>query len=98
MRTKQPLSVSLGPGILEEIFDGIQRPLEVIAKMAQTVFVPRGVDVGALNTTKKWDWKPDHKITVGTMVSGGDILGTVYENSLFKEHRIMVPPGFSGEV
>jgi len=62
MRTKQPLSVSLGPGILTEIFDGIQRPLEVIAKMAKTVFVPRGVDVGALNTSKKWDWKPSSSI------------------------------------
>lgn len=62
------------------------------------MFVPRGVDVEALNKTKKWDWKPDSKVSVGTMVSGGDILGTVYENSLFKEHRIMVPPGVSGEV
>jgi len=62
MRTKKPLSVQLGPGILEEIFDGIQRPLEVIAKMAQTVFVPRGVDVQALNKNKKYDWKPDHRI------------------------------------
>lgn len=62
MRTKQPLSVSLGPGILEEIFDGIQRPLEVIANLAKTVFVPRGVDVAALNKHKKWDWKPDPKI------------------------------------
>lgn len=62
MRTKKPLSVQLGPGILEEIFDGIQRPLEVIAKMSKTVFVPRGVDVDALNKVKKWDWKPDSKI------------------------------------
>jgi len=47
---------------LEEIFDGIQRPLEVIAKMAQTVFVPRGVDVQALNKVKKYDWKPDSRV------------------------------------
>jgi len=98
MRTKQPLSVSLGPGILEEIFDGIQRPLEVIAKQSKSVFVPRGVDVQPLNTTKKWDWRPEHKMQIGTQVTGGDILGYVFENSLFKEHRIMVPPGMTGTI
>jgi len=66
--------------------------------MAKTVFVPRGVDVIPLDKDKKWDWKPVSKLTVGSMVTGGDILGSVYENSLFKDHRVMVPPGISGRL
>ena len=53
-RTKQPLSVELGPGILNQIFDGIQRPLEVIAKYSQSIFVPKGVDVPSLDGKKLW--------------------------------------------
>ena len=51
-RTKEPLSVELGPGILDQIFDGIQRPLQVIADYSQSVFVPKGVDVPSLNPKK----------------------------------------------
>lgn len=58
LRTGAPLSVELGPGILRTIFDGIQRPLETIAKNSNSVYVPRGVDVRALDETKEWSWTP----------------------------------------
>lgn len=58
MRTGKPLSVELGPGIMGNIFDGIQRPLEEIANMAGTVFIPRGVDTPALDKNKKWHFVP----------------------------------------
>lgn len=57
-RTKQPLSVELGPGILDQIFDGIQRPLKVIADYSQSVFVPKGVDVPSLDPKKQWGFQP----------------------------------------
>lgn len=96
MRTKEPLSVELGPGILNTIFDGIQRPLEVIAKMTGSIFVPRGIDVPALDYEKKWDWTPNPKIKKGDILIGGDQIGTVFENPLFSEHRILVPPKIKG--
>lgn len=57
-RTKQPLSVQLGPGILDQIFDGIQRPLKVIADYSQSIFVPKGVDVPSLDPKKIWNFQP----------------------------------------
>ncbi len=57
-RTKQPLSVELGPGILDQIFDGIQRPLKVIADFSKSVFVPKGVDVPSLDPKKIWNFQP----------------------------------------
>ena len=96
-RTKEPLSVELGPGILDQIFDGIQRPLQVIAEYSQSVFVPKGVDVPSLNPKKLWSFAPE-KIKEGDILSQGDIFGLVYENSLFSEHRIMVPPKCKGRV
>ena len=57
-RTKEPLSVELGPGILDQIFDGIQRPLKVIAEQSRSVFVPKGVDVPSLNPSKLWQFEP----------------------------------------
>ena len=96
-RTKEPLSVELGPGILDEIFDGIQRPLKVIAELSQSVFVPKGVDVPCLNPTKLWQFKPS-QFKVGDILSQGDIFGTVYENSLFSEHSILVPPRAKGRI
>jgi len=58
LRTGSPLSVELGPGIMETIFDGIQRPLKTIATRSQSVFVPRGVDVPSLDQDKYWAWIP----------------------------------------
>lgn len=57
-RTGKPLSVELGPGLMEQIFDGIQRPLKTIAKISGDVFIPRGVDVHALDGTKTWEFNP----------------------------------------
>merc|ERR1719230_71365 len=58
LRKRQPLSVELGPGIMENIFDGIQRPLETIAELAKDLFVPRGVDVPCLDQNKKFKFTP----------------------------------------
>jgi len=71
LRTGAPLSVELGPGILETIFDGIQRPLKTIAVNSGSVFVPRGVDVASLDQNKQWDWTP-FKLEKGHMIGGGD--------------------------
>ena len=57
-RTGKPLSVELGPGLMEQIFDGIQRPLKTIAKTSGDVFIPRGVDVHALDHKKSWEFNP----------------------------------------
>lgn len=92
--TGRPLSVELGPGLLQSIYDGIQRPLEALKK-ASGDFIGRGLSVNALDRTKKWDFVP--KVKKGDKVAPGDILGTVQETSLI-EHRIMVPPGTSGKV
>lgn len=96
-RTKQPLSVELGPGILDQIFDGIQRPLQVIADISKSIFVPKGVDVPSLNPTKMWAFEPG-SVRVGDILSQGDIFGSVYENSLFSSHKIMLPPKSKGRV
>lgn len=97
LRTGTPLSVELGPGILDNIFDGIQRPLQDINEMTQSIYIPRGVNVKALNRTKKWDFKPYPGIRVGSHITGGDFYGTVPENTLI-EHRLMLPPKQRGTV
>lgn len=83
---------------MEQIFDGIQRPLQVIAEQSKSVFVPKGIDVPALDAVKTWDFKPSNKIKPGAIVTGGDILGNVFENNLLHEHRIMLPPRAKGRV
>jgi V-type H+-transporting ATPase subunit A len=95
-RTGKPLSVQLGPGIMNQIFDGIQRPLEVIQRQAGTVFIPRGIDVIALDMDKLWAFKPCN-VTVGSIITGGDIFDTVQENELI-EHSIMLFPRKHGRV
>eukprot|EP00054_Salpingoeca_dolichothecata_P003683 m.28057 g.28057 ORF g.28057 m.28057 type:complete len:608 (-) comp14069_c0_seq1:112-1935(-) len=97
LRTGKPLSVELGPGILNSIFDGIQRPLETIAKDAQSIYIPRGVNVNALDRKKKWPYKP-LTFKVGDTITGGDVFGVVTENSLISEHRIMLHPRAKGKV
>ena len=98
LRTGSPLSVELGPGILTTIFDGIQRPLETIAHNEKSVFIPRGVEVAPLDAKKSWHYKPNKKVKVGDLISGGDVLGTVFENDLFNEHKIMLPPKGKGKI
>jgi len=83
---------------METIFDGIQRPLKEIAEVANNVFVPRGIDLPCLDQNKLWDFKPNHDLKVGDLVSGGDVLGYVRENTLFPDHKIMVDPKSSGRV
>jgi len=87
-----PLAVELGPGLLENIYDGIQRPLTVIRDMTGD-FIARGVKTASLNREKKWHFVPTKK--KGDKVSGSQIIGTVKETPLF-EHRILVPPRVSG--
>ena len=91
--TGSPLSVELGPGIIENIYDGIQRPLEEIMKKTGGNNLPRGVEVPALDRQKKWAFQPVAK--AGDKVVGGDVLGTVQETSVVL-HKIMVPPKMSG--
>jgi V/A-type H+-transporting ATPase subunit A len=89
-----PLSVALGPGLLGSIYDGIQRPLDVIRNNTGD-FIPRGADLPALDETRKWHFQP--KVKIGEKISGGDILGAVRETALI-EHKIMLPQEISGEV
>jgi len=97
VKTGMPLCLELGPGILDGIYDGIQRPLERIQKVCQSIYVPRGIDVPNLDRDAKWDFKPA-SIRVGDLISGGDIVGVVHENGLFRAHKIMVPPKVAGRV
>ena len=92
--TGAPLSVELGPGIIENIYDGIQRPLEEIVKKIGSNLA-RGVEVPALSREKKWTYTPVAK--VGDRVEAGDILGTVPETAVVL-HKIMVPNGIKGTV
>merc|ERR1712134_81064 len=96
-RTGSPLSVELGPGILGSIFDGIQRPLKDIEDLTQSIYIPRGITINALNRETKWDFRPAPHIKAGSRVTGGDVYGIVIENTLI-EHRLMVPPKAKGEV
>ncbi len=88
------LSAVLGPGLLGNVFDGIQRPLEVLKERAGR-FIRRGVHVFPLNTRRSWEFKPQAE--QGDSVSAGDLLGSVQETPLI-EHRILVPSGLSGEL
>ncbi len=92
--TGMPMSVELGPGMLENIYDGIQRPLPEIRELTGAT-ISRGTDVPALNRTKKWTFVPvAHE---GDELTGGDVIGTVQETSAIL-HKIMVPPTLSGRL
>ena len=92
--TGTPMSVELGPGMIEGIYDGIQRPLEKIVEKVGTN-IARGVEVPALDHEKKWEFTATVK--VGDKVIGGDIIGTVPETPVVL-HKIMVPPNMSGTI
>ena len=96
-KTGKPLSIELGPGIMDGIFDGIQRPLQDIAELFQSIYIPRGVDCKALSRGKSWEFKPTNSVKVGSHVTGGDIFGLVQENTLIK-HKIMLNPKAKGTV
>jgi len=97
-KTGLPLALELGPGILDGIYDGIQRPLTRIQQLSQSVFIPRGVDVPNLDRDSVWKYTPEGNFKVGDIVSGGDVVGVVAENGLFRRHFIMVPPNVNGKV
>ena len=92
--TGAPLSVELGPGLLTNIYDGIQRPLEEMYKIAGTN-IPKGIDEPSLSRTAKWHFVPSAK--VGEELSEGDVIGTVQETEVVV-HKIMLPPGVNGKI
>ncbi|WP_101773579.1 V-type ATP synthase subunit A [Peptostreptococcus faecalis] len=90
----EPLSVELGPGLIENMFDGIQRPLEKVRSIAGD-FLTKGIEVDSLDKEKKWYFHPTAK--VGDILQEGDILGYVQETKVVK-HMVMLPIGKSGEL
>ncbi|XP_028095428.1 uncharacterized protein LOC114295406 [Camellia sinensis] len=96
LRTHKPLLVELGPGILGNIFDGIQRPLKTIAKRSGDVYIPRGVSVPALDKDTLWEFQPK-KIGEGGLVIGGDLYAIVFEDSL-AQHHVALPPDSIGKI
>lgn len=92
--TGEPLSVELGPGLIESIYDGIQRPLDLIEKLVGD-YIERGVSLPALDRKKRWKFAPTKR--KGDKVVGGDVLGVV-EETVLVEHRVLVPPGTEGEL
>ena len=93
--TGEPLSIELGPGLIESMFDGIQRPLDAFAKAANSPFLTKGVSVKSLNRERIWSFNPTAK--VGDVVEAGDIIGTVQETTVIL-HKIMVPYGVKGTI
>lgn len=93
--TGEALSVELAPGLISEMFDGIQRPLDTFAEVTKSNFLSRGVQIPALDRTKKWTFEPS--MSVGEEVSAGDVIGSVQETKVIA-HKIMVPVGIKGTV
>ncbi len=93
--TGAPLSVELGPGLITQIFDGIQRPLELIKKATGSIFIRRGVKVPPLPREKKWHFIPRKDLKIGEKIEPNTIIGYVKETELI-EHRILVPPNVHG--
>ena len=93
--TGEPLSVELGPGLIEAMFDGIQRPLDAFMKAANSDFLIKGVSVKSLNRDRVWAFEATAK--VGDEVEAGDVIGTVQETAVVL-HRIMVPFGIKGKI
>ena len=92
--TGEPLSVSLGPGLIGQIYDGIGRPLGALLEK-EGALLSRGIQVSMIDRAKSWEFRPS--VQKGDVVTGGMILGTVQETPLF-EHRILVRPGLEGEI
>jgi len=96
LRTGKPLSVELGPGIMHNIFDGIQRPLKNICDLTESIYIPKGVNTPALDRDRQWEFQPAN-VKVGSHITGGDIYGYVQENIMVKQ-CIMLPPKAKGTV
>ncbi len=95
--TGAPLSIELGPGLLQSILDGIGRPLSAIKEAAKSPFIKRGIKVPTLPRDKKWPFEPNRELRPGSKVGPGDVLGFVQETPLIR-HSVMVPPDVSGVV
>ena len=93
--TGEPLSVELGPGLIESMFDGIQRPLDAFMEKAKSNFLTKGISVPSLNRTRKWEFIAT--ASVGDEVFSGDVVGTVQETPVVMQ-KIMVPYGVSGKI
>ena len=91
-----PLSVELGPGLMGGIFDGVQRPLEKIA-LESGDYIRRGLSIPALDRTKVWEFTPNPDLETDAEIGPGAVLGTVQETASIL-HRILVPPGISGDL
>lgn len=94
-RTGRTMSVALAPGLLESIYDGVQRPLKIIEEVANNQYIKRGIEADPIDMDKKWQFTATAK--VGDVVSAGDVLGEVQETSVIM-HKVMVPPGMSGTI
>jgi len=97
LKTGNPLSVELGPGLCSNIFDGIQRPLKAIQDVSDSIYIPRGVATPALDKSSTWDFNPQN-FQLGDHITGGDIFGHVFENSLVSSHSLMLHPKSMGTV
>lgn len=97
LNTGKPLSVELGPGIMGNIYDGIQRPVQEIAEGTNTIYIPKGITASAISRTKLWEFNPCRNIRIGCHITAGDVFGTVPENSIIT-HNIILPPGAKGTV
>jgi V/A-type H+-transporting ATPase subunit A len=91
--TGAPLSVDLGPGMLDTIYDGVQRPLDVLEEQMDSAFLDRGVDAPGIDLSETWDFTPE--VEPGDVVEAGDIVGTVPETPSI-DHKVMVPPDSEG--
>jgi len=90
--TGEPLSVDLGPGMLDSIYDGVQRPLDVLEEK-MGAFLDRGVDAPGIDLEKTWEFTPE--VEVGDEVAPGDVVGIVPETESI-DHKVLVPPGYDG--
>jgi V/A-type H+-transporting ATPase subunit A len=91
--TGDPLTVDLGPGTLDTIYDGVQRPLDVLQEQMGSAFLDRGVDAPGIDLDKHWEFDPE--VEEGDEVGPGDIVGVV-EETVSIDHKVMVPPDYEG--
>lgn len=94
-RTNKPLCVELGPGLVENIFDGIQRPLKSISEEYKSIYIPKGIEIPALDRNKEYEFKPIGK--ENELVEEGDVYGTVVENTLMTI-KCLIPPYERGKI
>jgi len=91
--TGDPLTVDLGPGLLDTIYDGVQRPLDVLQEKMDSAFLDRGVDAPGIDLEKEWEFEPE--VAEGDTVEPGDVIGVVPETVTI-EHKVLVPPDSEG--